>query len=187
MIHVTPQAEAKALEFINQREKPVFLKLQVRGKTASEYLVDFLLEEEIAPGDVQIELDQFSVIYSKADQPKLDHATIDWVESLSGSGFRLNNPNVPENQLNSPLGKQIQDILDDEINPSIASHGGHIELVEVQDQKAYVKMSGGCQGCSSANATLKQGIEVRLKEMIPELVSLVDMTDHEQGQTPYFT
>ena len=84
------------------------------------------------------------------------------------------------------MAERIQGVFAAEINPSLAAHGGMIELLDVVDDKAYVKMSGGCQGCSSAAATLKQGVETRIKELIPEISELVDTTDHASGSNPYF-
>jgi Fe/S biogenesis protein NfuA len=77
-------------------------------------------------------------------------------------------------------------VLDAQINPSIASHGGRAELVAVEEGTAYLRLSGGCQGCGMASVTLTQGIEVVIKESIPEIVNVVDVTDHASGTNPYF-
>ena len=77
-------------------------------------------------------------------------------------------------------------VLDSQINPSIAAHGGHAELVAVEGDTAYLRLSGGCQGCGMASVTLSQGIEVRLKESVPEILRVVDVTDHASGTNPYF-
>lgn len=82
--------------------------------------------------------------------------------------------------------KQIEQILDDQIRPALGSHGGDIEVVDYEDYKLYVKLTGGCQGCSSSKATLKDGIEQLLKQQFPDLVQeVVDMTDHAAGDNPY--
>ncbi|MCB0272683.1 MAG: NifU family protein [Bdellovibrionales bacterium] len=172
---------------MSAQKATTFLKIEIRGRNAKEYLVNFMLEEKQSPTEKKVDLDKFSVLYSKEDESKLTGSTIEWIESVSGSGFQLKNPNKPESNLDSPLAARVQEILDAEINPSIAAHGGNIELLDIIDQKAYVKMSGGCQGCSSAKATLKHGVEARIKELIPEILELVDTTDHAGGSNPYYS
>ena len=81
---------------------------------------------------------------------------------------------------------QIQRIFDEQINPQIAAHGGYVQLLDVQGSRAYIEMGGGCQGCGMASVTLKQGVEVAVKEQIPEIEELVDVTDHASGDNPYY-
>ncbi len=81
---------------------------------------------------------------------------------------------------------RIQKILDEMINPAVASHGGWVELLDVKKNIAYLKLGGGCQGCGMVNVTLKQGIEATLKEEIPQLAGVIDQTDHADGANPYF-
>ena len=76
--------------------------------------------------------------------------------------------------------------LEQQANPMIAAHGGRADLVAVEDGAAYLRLSGGCQGCGMATGTLTQGIEVALKEAVPEITSVVDVTDHASGTDPYF-
>ncbi len=87
---------------------------------------------------------------------------------------------------NISIEEQVKDLLDKEINPAVASHGGRVSLVEVKKQTVYLELSGGCQGCGMAKATLKQGIERAILESIPAIESVVDVTDHSSGQRPYY-
>lgn len=81
---------------------------------------------------------------------------------------------------------QIEKVLDEQIRPALASHGGDIEIIDFEDKKLYVKLSGGCQGCSSSSATLKEGIERLIKGQFPDMVDeLIDMTDHTSGENPF--
>jgi Fe/S biogenesis protein NfuA len=82
--------------------------------------------------------------------------------------------------------RKISKILDEMINPAVASHGGRIELVDVVNDTVYIKMSGGCQGCAASSVTLKQGVERTLKEEVPDVVAVIDVTDHAAGQNPYY-
>jgi len=82
--------------------------------------------------------------------------------------------------------EKIQQILDEYINPAVASHGGFVELLDVKENVAYLRLGGGCQGCGMVNVTLKQGIEATLKEEIPQLAGVIDQTDHAGGNNPYY-
>jgi Fe-S cluster biogenesis protein NfuA len=80
----------------------------------------------------------------------------------------------------------VERVLERDINPAVAQHGGKVELLDVQDRQVVVRMMGGCQGCGMANVTLRQGIEAQLKRLIPGLAGIVDITDHAAGRNPYF-
>ena len=81
---------------------------------------------------------------------------------------------------------RIQEMIDFQINPAVGGHGGIIELLDYKDGVVYLRMGGGCQGCGMANVTLKQGIERMLREEIPEIQQIVDVTDHAGGTHPYY-
>ena len=85
------------------------------------------------------------------------------------------------------LKAKVQDLIDTMINPAVAGHGGFVELIDVQDNRVYLQMGGGCQGCGAADVTLKQGIERLIKEEIPEIAEVLDATDHSAGSNPYYT
>jgi Fe/S biogenesis protein NfuA len=108
-------------------------------------------------------------------------------------GLAINNPNSPlpkfgdgEGTLTGPLAERVATVLDHQINPAIASHGGFAELVGVEEDTVYLRLGGGCQGCGLAQVTLSQGIEVALKEAIPEVAQVIDVTDHSSGTDPYY-
>lgn len=85
------------------------------------------------------------------------------------------------------IADRMRELIEFEINPMLASHGGSIELVSVDNFRAHVKFGGGCQGCAASALTMKAGVENRVKEMIPEVIELIDVTDHSQGDNPYYT
>jgi Fe-S cluster biogenesis protein NfuA len=93
---------------------------------------------------------------------------------------------IPKPGLDTPEGQAIKRILDEDINPQIAMHGGHISLVDVVDDKAYVRLEGGCQGCGMASITLKQGVEGAIKQAAPSITQVLDSTDHAGGTNPYY-
>ncbi len=82
--------------------------------------------------------------------------------------------------------ERVQKLFDDQINPQIASHGGFVELHDVEGTRVYLRLGGGCQGCASANITLKNGIEQAIRQEIPEVTDILDVTDHASGVNPYY-
>lgn len=88
--------------------------------------------------------------------------------------------------LDSRIGEQVENVLAREINPSVASHGGRIDLVKVEGRVVYLRMTGGCQGCGSAAVTLRQGVESSLRRHVPHIARIQDITDHDAGEHPYF-
>jgi Fe/S biogenesis protein NfuA len=89
--------------------------------------------------------------------------------------------------MSADLKTRVQELIDTMINPSVAGHGGYVELIDVQDNRVYLQMGGGCQGCGAADITLKAGSERLIKEEIPEVAEVLDTTDHAAGSNPYYT
>lgn len=85
------------------------------------------------------------------------------------------------------LAAKVQELIDSMINPAVAGHGGFVQLIDVKDNKVYLQMGGGCQGCGAADITLKSGIERLIKEELPEVEEVLDTTDHASGENPYYT
>lgn len=83
--------------------------------------------------------------------------------------------------------KQMEALFDEQVRPALASHGGDVEIVDIDNNKVFVKLSGGCQGCAASQATLTQGIETLVKQNFPEIEGVVDITDHGSGENPYYT
>src|SRR5262249_17753842 len=116
-------------------------------------------------------------------------ASIDYVDSAYGSGFKIDNPNP---LWTDPTAQAVQKVLDDEINPAVASHGGHVALLEVKNDIAYIQLGGGCQGCGMGGVTLKQGVGGRggrgggSRGAVPSTGEIVDPPDHAGGKNPYY-
>ena len=91
-----------------------------------------------------------------------------------------------EPQLDSPEAEAIQRLLDERINPGVAAHGGYIELLDLRQDTAYIRMGGGCQGCGMADATLRQGVEIEIKREVPSITQIIDVSDHASGENPYY-
>jgi len=89
--------------------------------------------------------------------------------------------------MSEDLMTKVQELIDSTINPAVAGHGGFVQLVDVKENKVYLQMGGGCQGCGAADVTLKAGIERLIKEELPEIEEVLDATDHAAGTNPYYT
>ncbi|HKV43014.1 MAG TPA: NifU family protein [Blastocatellia bacterium] len=98
-------------------------------------------------------------------------------------------PDIPADQLlpSDVLRDRVKKLLDEQINPGVASHGGYVELIDVENNSVYLRMGGGCQGCGAADITLKMGIERMIREEIPQVYQVLDVTDHGSGQNPYYS
>ena len=136
--------------------------------------------------DSVIHLDGIDIYLDRESVPRLARATLDYVEDISGSGLKFDNPNQTTLARN-PLAVRVQEVLDDRVNPGLASHGGVVSLVDIQGDRVVLSFGGGCQGCGMADVTLKEGVSAQLKQQIPEISEVVDATDHAAGENPYYT
>jgi Fe/S biogenesis protein NfuA len=156
-----------------------------------------------------------AIVVANDSAAKLRGATVDWSQDPRHSGFVVVNPNKPPPTplalptlpmspgagpaarpppppttpgagLDTDVARRVTAVLDRDVNPSIASHGGHAELAGIQGATAYLRLGGGCQGCGMATVTLSQGIEVAITRAVSEIDRVVDVTDHASGTNPYF-
>lgn len=186
MLTVTEAAKSKVLELLKaQGREGLHLRAAIagRGPDGFQYRLGFVGDEERNADDQVIEAGGFKLLVDPTSSPNLEGATIDFVDGPQGSGFKVDNPN--------PLWKDatalaVQQVLDRDINPAVAGHGGWVTLLDVKDDVAYIQLGGGCQGCGMVDVTLKQGIEVRIREAVPAIREIIDSTDHAGGKNPYF-
>ena len=186
LVKVTETARGKILELMkNEGREGLVLRMAVagRGPGGFQYRLAFAPEGERAASDAMFDAGGFKMVVDEASVESLTGASIDYVDSAHGSGFKIDNPNP---LWADPKARAVQKVLDDEINPAVASHGGHVALLEVKDDVAYIQLGGGCQGCGMVDVTLKQGIEVRIREAVPSIKEIVDTTDHAGGKNPYY-
>jgi Fe/S biogenesis protein NfuA len=193
MITITDLAKEKVLDaMIAEKREGNGLRVSVSGGGTPriQYGLAFEPLELRAPNDILLDAGPFKVLIDNQSALYLKGAIVDYVEDLQGGGFKITNPDAPAAPVPSfdhPLAKQVQKLIEEKINPGVAGHGGYVTLVDVKDESVYVKMGGGCHGCASSTATLKQGIETMIKAEIPQIKQVIDVTDHAVGATnPYY-
>ena len=172
------------------------LRVEVTGASGVDYTYDLSLEPiaEAADDDHIREHDGLTIIVPANSVSALTGATLDLPSVPGQGGLVIRNPNRPnplgdlgQLELTGDTANKVKILLDERINPALASHGGFAELVGVEDDKVFVTMGGGCQGCAMSAATLREGITKAILEAIPEISEVVDTTDHDQGENPYYS
>jgi Grx4 family monothiol glutaredoxin len=163
----------------------VRVKANRMGEKQCVYELDIVSAEDKKENDFEVIQKELVMWISPHDGKNLDGVIIDYVETDAGAGFKFKNPKIEEGWADDRA-HAFQNLLDSELNPSIAAHGGYIELLDIFGNTAFVKMGGGCQGCGMAEATLEQGIKDRMQQAIPSLQNIVDITDHGAGENPYY-
>lgn len=203
VLSVSEKALKRVLEIRSQEDDPANLALwvEVMGANGAEYAYDIYFQsaDEAGPNDVRSVHDDLVVIVPADSIEPLTGATLDLSRDLLSPGLVMNNPNVPPApaapasagppiELIGTPAERIVQVLEAQINPSIAAHGGRADLVRFDDATgtAELRLSGGCQGCAQSTATLRNGIETSLRNAIPEIKAVVDVTDHASGENPYF-
>ncbi|MEA2671357.1 MAG: Fe/S biosis protein NfuA [Chloroflexota bacterium] len=168
----------------NRRQPDAGVRVAITGRADGQFVYDLQL---VTPGkeqagDMVVEGPEgipFHVPLTTAAY--LDGATLD--ADPSTGALTVSNPNPLWLE---PLAQDVQRLIDLEINPAVAQHGGHIDLLDVSEGVAYVHMGGGCQGCGMASVTLAQGVRTAILDRFPEITDVRDTTDHAQGANPYY-
>jgi len=199
VLTVTPAAHAVVLDARAEEADADRLALwvEVTGARDGAYTYDIYFQSasDATSEDVVDDADGLAVVVPESSVARLSGARLDWSDDGEG-GLVILNPNAPprpqsfaeqpQGDLSTELAQRVLAVLDEQVNPSIAMHGGRADLVAVEESVAYVRLSGGCQGCGLATVTLSQGIEVALRDAVPEITSVVDVTDHASGTNPYY-
>ena len=192
---VTPEAIERILELRQQEDDPpgLALRVEVTGTAGVEYAYDLTFDPiaEAGEGDAQYQQGELPVIVPTGSIEQLTGATLD-IPAGGGAGLVLRNPNRPDPlsgkhlELTGSVAEQVEQLLKEQINPALASHGGFAELKGVDGDKVYVTMGGGCQGCAVSAMTLRDGIARSITEAIPEVTEVIDTTDHDAGENPFY-
>jgi len=182
VISFTDTAKDRVLHFIEAQRSQGVTALRIAGNRAEQRL--WLVKPEDKRDDDQVQGESgFDVYLDRQSAAQLDGATVDFVDGVMQSGFRLF---FAGTTWDDPIAQKVQDVIDRQVNPGVASHGGAVTLEGVKDGVALIRFGGGCHGCGAADVTLKQGIDRMLRESVPEIVGVQDVTDHATGENPYY-
>lgn len=193
---ITPTAQEYLHDLLAKQNTPgigVRVFVEHPGTPRAECCMAYSAPEEVVPTDYKQDYPDFPAYVDAPSIPYLLDAVIDYNKDRFGGQltFRAPNSKVPRVGPDASVEERITYVLQSEINPGLAGHGGNCTLVEVvADEEhgltAVLKFGGGCQGCSAIDVTLKQGVETTLKQHVPELQRVIDQTDHTQAEGAYF-
>lgn len=192
MIDISETAQSYFKKLIEQQdEEELGLRISVShpGTPGASCDLQFCPQGQSMPDDHVREFDGFKLFVADVSVKWLDKAAIDFEEDPTGGQLTIKAPGIKGSEPDSDaaLEDRVSWLLQTEINPSLAAHGGHVALVEVTEQKEVIlQFGGGCQGCGMADVTMKQGIEQTLSRHIPEITAVKDVTDHQSGSNPYY-
>jgi len=184
----TPDAASKLIEVIEAHPNPVAgLRLQLTGRSEGsfDHVLSMVEEGAQIADDIFVETPEgIGVFVERRNVRYLDGIEIHFMDQGPGqTGLEFRNPNplwFDEREA------AVQRVFDEQINPAIAAHGGVVNLLGVQDSTAYVEFGGGCQGCGMIAVTLKQGVETAVFQQVPGIDRIVDSTDHNSGENPFY-
>lgn len=193
MLDISDVAREKILSVLASQE-PAVDTLRISSRAPGKFSMSLEPQSAPLPEDTVLPYEGFTVLVDPQSVPYVEGTHLDWVDTYGGGGFQFTSPSSPgpaakKQAPEGPEGdiwRQIQEVIDEEVNPAVASHGGYIDLMGVEGDTAYILMGGGCQGCGMANVTLKQGVERVIKERVPSIREILDTTDHAGGRNPYY-
>lgn len=175
----------RILEQEGLSDQAVRVGISDRTPTGFSYQLEFCDQSEKTDKDTVLEHGDLVFLIDAESVEDLRGTTLDYVDTGFSAGFKFDNPNKPK-LMQDPIAVRVHEVIKERINPGVASHGGHVTLLDVRDGTAYVKLGGGCQGCGHADTTVKQGIETMICEAVPEVHTVLDVTDHAAGENPYY-
>ena len=193
---ITPTAQEYLRDLLEKQNTPgiaVRVFVENPGTPRAECCMAYSAPEEVIPTDYRQDYPDFPAYIDTPSIPYLLDAVIDYNKDRFGGQltFRAPNSKVPKVGADASVEERINYVLQSEINPSLAAHGGDVQLLELVEEEgvgltAILKFGGGYQGCSAVDMTLRQGVEVQLKQQIPELTQVIDETDHTRTENAYY-
>lgn len=192
MIEITPIAQAHFKKLLEPQKEGTNIRVFVihPGTPKAECGVSYCPPEAVENSDTRLNLDGFDALIDEISLPFLEDAFIDLVEEETGTQLTLKAPNAKMRRVkdDAPLLDRVEYVIQMQINPQLAGHGGFIKLIEVTaDNVAVIEFGGGCNGCSQVDLTLKEGIEKELlEEFSGELNAVRDITEHAQGDHSFY-
>ncbi|MFT0211166.1 Fe-S biogenesis protein NfuA [Pseudomonas sp. F1_0610] len=190
-IVITESAQEYLADLLAKQDAPgigIRVFITQPGTTYAETCIAYCKPGEQKPEDTPMALAAFTAWIDAVSEPFLEDAVVDFATDRMGGQLTIKAPNakVPMIREDSPLPERVNYYLQTEINPGLASHGGQVTLVDIEDGVAILQFGGGCQGCHQIDLTLKEGIEKTLLERIPEMKGVRDVTDHSNRDNAYY-
>lgn len=193
MIQISESARKYFSRLIEQQDEDglgLRISVSLPGTPQASCDLHFCPDGTQGSQDQRLDLEGFDFFVEHESVPWLSDAEIDFEQDATGGQLTIRAPGIkgtaPEED--APLADRVQWVLDSEVNPMLASHGGRVSLVEVtRDMKVVLQFGGGCHGCGMADVTLKQGISKTLHDRFEEIEDVVDVTDHASGENPYYS
>ncbi|MFS1563962.1 MAG: Fe-S biogenesis protein NfuA [Candidatus Arsenophonus phytopathogenicus] len=192
MINITEAAQAHFAKLLANQEPGTQIRVFVinPGTPSAECGVSYCPPDAIEATDIELKFDKLSAYIDEISAPFLQEAEIDFVTDQLGSQLTLKAPNAKMRKVadDAPLIERVEYVIQSQINPQLAGHGGRVSLMEITDDGyAILQFGGGCNGCSMVDITLKEGIEKQLLNMFPdELKGVKDLTGHQRGDHSYY-
>lgn len=198
LLSVSDEARERIIEIRDQEpgEEEYGLLIEITGVRGMQfdYSLSFTPLSEAGASDNVERHGGLAVIIPDAHADNMRGAVLTMSSDPMSPGLAIDNPNgpspvmpsAPPGDLSGPVAERVEQVLAEQVNPAIASHGGQARLISEENGVVYLQLGGGCQGCGMAAVTLRQGIERILREAVPDIVEVVDVTDHQSGDNPYY-
>ena len=192
MVEITESAQAYLAGLLSKQDSDdvgVRIFITEPGTPMAETCIAYCRPGEAQEDDLRVEYEAFSAFIDARSEAFLEDAMVDYAEDRMGGQLTIKAPNakLPNVSPDSPLEDQINYVLHSQVNPSLASHGGMVSLVEiVEESVAVLQFGGGCQGCGMVDVTLKNGVEKTLLDALPALSEVRDVTDHSVTENAYY-
>lgn len=192
MIEITERAQDYFNRLLVQQDIDglgIRLKVSQGGTPAADCELEFCERSELNGNEWTVECSEFQMYVDGGSVKWLNDASIDFEPNATGGQLNIRAPSIKGRMPDAEAGmvERVNYVIDSEINPQVASHGGRISLLEVtSDGVVVLQFGGGCHGCGMVDVTLKQGVEKTLKKRVPEITAVRDATDHASGENPYY-
>lgn len=191
MLTITESAQDYLAELLSKQDDALGVRVFINqpGTPRAETCIAYCREGDVKDDDVEHRYDRLTAWFDGRSVPFLEDALVDYAKDRMGGQLTIKAPNakMPRVDADSPIEDRINYILYNEVNPSLAAHGGEVSLVEVTDDAwAVLRFGGGCQGCSAVDITLKNGVEKTLLDQVPQLKGVRDTTDHTDRSNAFY-
>jgi Fe/S biogenesis protein NfuA len=197
VIEITQAAVDKIAEIIAAKGRgSQAVRVVLRGRAPSGgFQSEFMFVDvsDQSGTDLIQDAGPFPLYFDQITAESLRGAKVDFDEKKFTTGFHIEYsqqvtqyPEAVKKEWDDPVAINVQKVVDEQVNPALAGHGGWVLLLDVKDDTAFIEMGGGCRGCAISHMTLKQGVEGMILENVPEIKKVVDTTDHAGGTNPYY-